>query len=208
MAKGKGNGTAARAQLAERKHTLVRDEILLSATRLFAERGFRAISMDDIAATLEYTKSVIYYYFKSKNQILWQIVCRTLERYESDIEEIRARKEDPAKTLRDMLHQHALLVMNHSEWSAIFNREMSELAPAQQQQVSRMKRAYDAKFWETYQSGVAAGAFRDLPVHIVIGGMLGMCNWLYTWYSPKGPMSAEEIANHFVELVVDGCRQH
>jgi TetR/AcrR family transcriptional regulator, cholesterol catabolism regulator len=200
--------TAARAELAARKHSVVRDEILLSATRLFAERGYRAISMDDIAATLEYTKSVIYYYFKSKNEILWQIICRTLEKYTSDIETIRARKEDPDTMLLAMLRQHALLVMNNSEWSAIFNRELSELTPQQQQQLSRMKRGYDAIFWSVYQDGVTAGAFRDLPVHIVIGGMLGMCNWLYTWYSPKGPMSAEEIADHFVELMRDGCRKH
>jgi AcrR family transcriptional regulator len=195
-------------QLAARKHSVVQEQILLSATRLFAERGYRAISMDDIAATLEYTKSVIYYYFKSKNEILWQIICRTLEKYTSDIEAIVSRKEDPETTLRAMVRQHALLVMKHSEWSAIFNKEFSELLPQQRLQLSRMKRNYDGVFWMVYQRGVAAGTFRDLPVHIVIGGMLGMCNWLYTWYSPKGPMSAEEIADHFVELASDGCRMH
>jgi TetR/AcrR family transcriptional regulator, cholesterol catabolism regulator len=204
----RANKTAPRAELAARKHSVVRDEILLSATLLFAERGYRAISMDDIAATLEYTKSVIYYYFKSKNEILWQIICRTLDKYTSDIEAIRARKEDPDTMLLAMLRQHALLVMNNSEWSAIFNKELSELTPQQQQQLSRLKRGYDAMFWSVYQDGVAAGAFRDLPVHIVIGGMLGMCNWLYTWYNPKGPMSAEEIADHFIELMRDGCRKH
>ena len=203
---GKAPRTSARAEIAKRKHSIVRDEVLLSATRLFAERGYRAISMDDIAASLEYTKSVVYYYFKSKNQILWQIICRTLEKYTSDIEAIISRNDDPETTLLAMLQHHAMLVMEHSEWSAIFNKEMSELTPSQQQQLSRLKRSYDGMFWSTYQKGVAAGAFRDLPAHIVIGGLLGMCNWLYTWYKPTGPMSAEEIASSFVELMRSGCR--
>lgn len=189
-----------------RKHSVVRDEILLSAARLFAERGYRAITMDDIAATLEYTKSVIYYYFKSKNEILWQIYGRTFEKYSSDIEAIRDRNERPEYTLPTMIRAHALLVMNNPEWAAIYNKEASELTPPQRQQLSRLKRNYDSIFWSVYQRGVASGVFRDLPVHIVIGGMLGMCNWLYSWYSSKGPFSATEIADHFATLLWKGYR--
>jgi AcrR family transcriptional regulator len=200
------NRATARAEIALRKHTVVRDEILLSAARLFAERGYRAITMDDVAATLEYTKSVIYYYFKSKNEILWQIYCRTFEKYSGDIEAIRDRNEPPDVALPAMIRQHALNVMNRPEWSAIYNKEASELTSSQQQQLSRMKRNYDAVFWSVYQRGVDSGVFRDIPVHIAVGGMLGMCNWLYSWYNAKGPLTADEIADYFVTLLWQGYR--
>jgi AcrR family transcriptional regulator len=197
---------AARAEITERKHSVVREEILVSASKLFAERGYRAVTMDDIAATLEYTKSVIYYYFKSKQEILWQIFCRTFERYSSEIEAIRDRQEQAEVALPAMIRKHALLVMANPEWTTIYNREASELTIARRQELSRLKRLYDTMFWSEFQRGVGEGKFRDLPAHIVIGGMLGMCNWLYCWYNPRGSLSAEEIADSFVALLWRGYK--
>lgn len=59
-----------RAELKARKQAYVQDEILASAAKLFAERGYRAVTIDDIGSSLDYTKSVVYYYFESKNEIL------------------------------------------------------------------------------------------------------------------------------------------
>src|SRR5262249_25427554 len=70
-----------RAELKARKQAYVQDEILAAAAKLFAERGYRAVTIDDIGASLDYTKSVVYYYFTSKNEILWQIFQRIYDSY-------------------------------------------------------------------------------------------------------------------------------
>ena len=94
--------------------------------------------------------------------------------------------------------------MKNREWTAIYNREESELIPQQRQQLSRMRRGYDAVFEAVYQRGVVDGVFRDVPPHVAVGGILGMCNWLYVWYKEKGPLSAEQIADYFVILLSGG----
>ena len=68
--------SVAREDLKAKKQAFVQDEIITAAVRLFSDRGFRAVTIDDIASSLGFTKSVIYYYFKSKNQILWEIFTR------------------------------------------------------------------------------------------------------------------------------------
>lgn len=68
--------TNLREELKARKQAYVQDEIIAAAARLFAERGIRAVTIDDIASSLGYTKSVVYYYFKNKNQVLWEIFNR------------------------------------------------------------------------------------------------------------------------------------
>ena len=195
-----------RAEIAERKRTMVSDEILMSASHLIAERGYRAITMDNIAASLSYTKSVVYYYFNNKNELLWEIFKRTFDTYSSQITAILDRKEPPEIALRVMLRQHAMLVMENADWTAIYNKELAELTQSQRQQLSRLKRDYDEMFWSVYRKGVESGVFHDLPVHIVIGGMLGMCNWLYSWYNPKGPMPSREIAEQFDALLWQGYK--
>lgn len=201
---GRRSKATARADIASRKQAFVREEILASATHLFAERGYRAVTIDDIAANLGYTKSVVYYYFKSKNEILWQIVTRIFDGF---LQKIVAQKEKglpPDQTLALMVRQHALNVMENPEWTSIFNREEPELEPAQRRQVRKMKREYDMVLEQVYEAGVAAGLFRDIPPHVAVGGAMGMCNWLYVWFDEKGPLSAEQIADHFASILSGG----
>ena len=70
-----------------------------TAAKLFAERGYRAVTIDDIGASLDYTKSVVYYYFTSKNDILWQIFQRIYDSYFAGVSEILARNLPPAEAM-------------------------------------------------------------------------------------------------------------
>jgi len=194
----------ARQVIASKKHSVVREEILNAAVQLFAERGYRAVSMDDVAAALQYTKSVIYYYFKNKNEILWQIYVLSSERYSADIQPLLAQEESSAVKLRRMIRVHAMNVMNHRDWTAVYNNESSELTASQRQALNRMNRDYDAMFESVFQRGVAEGVFREIPVHVAVGGILGMCNWLQAWYNDKGPLSSEQIADFFANLLEHG----
>ena len=196
--------TAVRADIASRKQAFVREEILGSATHLFAERGYRAVTIDDVAANLGYTKSVVYYYFKNKNEILWQIINRIFDSFFEKIAMIRDKCGSHDAVLAQMVRQHALNVMENPEWTSIFNREETELDPAQQRQIRRMKRDYDAIFEAVYQDGVAKGLFRQIPAHVVVAGAFGMCNWLYVWYDPKGELSPDAIADYYATILTRG----
>lgn len=194
----------ARQEIASKKHSVVREEILNSAARLFAKSGYRAVSMDDVAAGLQYTKSVIYYYFKSKNEILWQIYTRHFERFSGDIETIASGEAPIVQKFATMIRTHALDVMNNRDWTAVYSHESSELTPTQRQQLNRMHRNYDTMFESVYQQGVSEGLFRDIPLHVAVGGCLGMCNWLSAWFNDKGPLSSQQIADLFVGILENG----
>ncbi len=195
-----------RADIASRKQAFVREEILASATQLFAERGYRAVTIDDVAANLGYTKSVVYYYFKSKNEILWHVFVRTFETFHTSVDAVMKEGLAPEVAMGKMLRVHALNVMMNRATTAIWNRDESELDPLQRRQVRKMKRDYDALFEDIFKAGVMSRVFRDIPPHVAVGGMLGMSNWLYAWYDEKGPLSPEQIAEHFTTLLTDGYR--
>jgi AcrR family transcriptional regulator len=193
-----------RADIASRKHSLVREEILASAAKLFARIGYRAVSMDDIASSLGYTKSILYYYLSNKNEILWQIYLRSFEKYAGDIQAIIDAKLPSDVALKNMIRQHALNVVRNPEWAAIYNSEETELNPSQRRQLNRMKRDYDAVFEKIFEAGVSQKLFRDIPCHVAVGGILGMCNWLHSWFSEKGALTPEQIADQFTTLLSDG----
>ena len=193
-----------RAELKAKKQAYVQDEIVAAAAKLFAERGYRAVTIDDIGSSLDYTKSVVYYYFNSKNEILWQIFQRIYDSYFESIQEISARNLPPAEAIALMIRRHALNVMEKREWTAIYVREESELTEQQRREIAKKKRQYDGMIEEVYEAGMEAGVFRRMPKHIAVSGLLGMCNWLYVWYKQQGAVSADEIADHCVNLLAHG----
>lgn len=195
-----------RSRLKEQKQTFVQEEILHAAATLIATRGFRAVTMDDISASMGFTKSVVYYYLKSKNDILWRIFSRMYESYFESITQITEMSEDPDMKLVAIIRQHALNVMKNRDWTAIYFREEAELDERQRREIARKKRQYDAVIEDIYCEGVERGMFLDIPPHIAVAGILGSCNWLYTWYNPEGPVSADMIADYYAVLLANGFR--
>ena len=193
-----------RQELKARKQAYVQDEILLSAVSLFARRGFRAVTIDDIASNLGYTKSVVYYYFRSKSEILWQVFTRNYDDYFRMITSVTGLGLDPKETMSKLITEHALHVMQRPEWNAIYYRDESELDEKQRRQMAMRKREYDAKLELIYGEGVEKGEFRAIPPGVAVRAILGMINSLYTWFKPDGALPAPVIAKHCVEMLMDG----
>jgi AcrR family transcriptional regulator len=198
-------GTAVRERIATQKHAFVREEILNVAANLIASQGFRAVTMDTIASTMGYTKSVIYYYFKNKNEILWEIFSKRYESFLHNVTTIIEEGGDPGAVLGKILRAHAICVMTNPSFTAVYNREVSELNNTQRRKLDRMHRDYDTLFEDVFKVGVKSGTFRNLNPHVTVAGMLGMCNSLYVWYNEDGPLSAEEIAETYVTILCSGC---
>ena len=93
------------------------------------------MTIDDVAAKLGYTKSVVSYYFKSKNDLLWQIISRIFQGFcRQDHGSQEEQKLPPDQVLSRMVRQHALNVMENREWAFdLQSRGGRELEPAQRQ---------------------------------------------------------------------------
>lgn len=195
-----------REELKAKKQAYVKDEIIAASARLFAEGGIRAVTIDDIASSLGYTKSVVYYYFKNKNQVLWEIFNRIHETWLADMQAIVEQDIPPDEKLAALIRQHALNVMDRTEWTAIYFRDQSELTEAQQKTVSGRKRTFDKNFRDTYSAGVKAGIFKDITPGVVTSGIIGMCNQTHVWFKKEKGLSATEIADHYTDLIMTGCR--
>lgn len=194
-----------REELKAKKQAYVQEEITSAAADLFATNGYRSVTIDDIASSLGYTKSVVYYYFKNKNEVLWTIFDQIIQTWTHDVEDILAAKSSPVQALAEMIRKHALNVLERTSWAAIYFSEQSQLSDPQRQKVDAHRREYTRHFKDVYSQGVKEGVFRDIPPLLVIGGITGMANWTHAWYSKDGELSPEEIADHFVTILLDGC---
>lgn len=194
-----------REELKAKKQAYVQEEITAAAAELFASSGYRAVTIDEIAAKLGYTKSVVYYYFQNKNEVLWTIFEQINTAWAHDMDDILASAAPPREMLWAMVRKHALNVLERTAWTAIYFREQGSLTEEQMKIVEQRKSVYNDRFREVYKRGVQQGEFKDIPLPLIVGGIIGMCNWTHDWFKKDGPLKAEEIATHFADIVVNGC---
>jgi AcrR family transcriptional regulator len=193
-----------RAAIREQKYSLVRDEILKAATVLFATRGYRAVTIDDIAESIGFTKSAMYYYFENKYEILSTIFRDSLAHYLKQARGIAAQDEGPTENLRNLILQHTLNAIEICDWTTIFFREESELNEIDRVFVRKSMKEYGRFFASAYVSGVRSGVFKKFDSVMVVNGIIGACNAIVTQYRHTDSGSHKEIANSVVNLISQG----
>jgi AcrR family transcriptional regulator len=182
----------------------VRDQILRTAADLFRERGYRATTLDHIAARLGMSKATLYAYFRAKEEMLATISRETIESFTRELRLVLASELSPEDKLRRILREHVRFVIANRSFLTVFFSEESSLPPRFARALARQKDQYDKGVETVVADGIRRGAFREIPPRLVVFGLLGMVNWLYKWYNPEGRWGAEEISSAFLTLLEDG----
>jgi len=180
------------------------EQILEVAMKVFRERGYHAASMQEIADAVGMQKGSLYYYISGKQELLFMILDRAIDTITARVEEIYRSDLSPGEKLWQAIVNHVEVVSERQDMLTILLRERHALSPSQQAVIDEKRVAYERLFQRILTEGVRAGQFREMDVKIVSFGILGMCNWLYQWYSPEGRLSAREIGDIFADIVFRG----
>ncbi|MFQ5521690.1 MAG: TetR/AcrR family transcriptional regulator [Candidatus Methylomirabilia bacterium] len=186
------------------KRQAMRDQILRTAADLFQEKGYRATTLDGIAARLGVSKATIYAYFRAKEEILAAISQETIAAFTRDLASIGQSRLDPEEKLRRVVRQHVRLVLSNRSFLTVFFSEEANLPPRIARALARQKDRYDRGVEAIVRAGIRKGTFRPVEPRLVVYGLLGMMNWLYKWYRPGGRWGADEIARSFLSVIERG----
>jgi len=181
-----------------------KDKIIATAVELFHEKGYSATTVQDIANSLNVTKAALYYYIHSKEEILWEIFDKTMNTAEKRIEELLKRDMSVEKSIRALIHNHIMNVRDEAPYMSIFFTERVHLPLEKQEEIYFRLQTYEKKITFIFHKGISEGALKSLPVLPTVYGILGMCNWMYQWYDPKGKLSPEEMAQYYAEIILNG----
>jgi TetR/AcrR family transcriptional regulator, cholesterol catabolism regulator len=182
-----------------------RQALIDSALKLFGAQGYAATSVQEITDAAGVTKGAFYHHFESKEDLLRLIHDEFLD-YQLAILKVALDQEtDPETRLRDLLRALLESTARYMANVTIFYQERRHLSGARFKAIKRKRDEFDRLFREVIDRGVRDGVFRDdLDSRIVGLGILGMCAWVHQWYRPGGRLSAEQIADIFSEMTLDG----
>ena len=178
--------------------------ILFYSARLFADKGFEGASMRDISRATGISLSGLYYYFESKQKLLYLIQNNTftfiMDRLRSRLQRIR----EPQARLRELVQNHVEYFLSHPSEMKVLAHEEEALEPPYREEVADIKRRYYALARDTFDAVAGEGLAPGLNSRLAVLSLFGMMNWVYKWHNPKVDPNAEELTEAIVGIFLHG----
>jgi AcrR family transcriptional regulator len=206
---GTDNG-ARQAGRAGLRRRLVEREILERAAELFAQRGFAGTTVQDIADALGMSRPALYYYVKSKEVILEQLVENLSINDAKMLEGIRRRRSgEPVEKLREMAHQLATNASSNPYQTQILTQSKHHL-PARIAELDReAERSILLSLIWVLEQGMRRGQFRSVDPRTAALAIIGMCLWTAWWVQDSPPEGlAAGIADQAVASMITTVGDH
>src|SRR6202171_3039329 len=178
-------------------------EIITHATDVFCEKGYEGASMRDLSRVSGMSLAGLYYYFESKERLLFLIQKHT---FTTIVQRLKARLEGVA----DSEERVRIFILNHLEYflanqaaMKVLTHEAESLKNGFAAEVAAIKREY-------YR--ICVGLLDELKrerglefsTRIAVLSLFGMMNWIYTWHNPRVDADAEHIAREMSDIFLRG----
>jgi AcrR family transcriptional regulator len=186
------------------KHALREESILQAAAACFGEQGYRATTLEAVAERLGISRVTLYRYCPSKEELLIRVFERSIAIFQRGLKQICIQDIPPEEKLRQIIHHQVRLMADHRNFLSVFFSEEGNLPADMARRARTERRAYNSLIEGVIREGIEGGRLAPLSPKLLTFALLGMCNWLYQWYQPDGPLSADEVARIFVRLVEHG----
>jgi AcrR family transcriptional regulator len=187
---------------AQRPASAREDEILAAAARIFRQKGYHGTSVRDIAESVGLLKGSLYHYISSKEELLARLFDGALEGTMRDLETIARRDGSASGRLRDMVKAYVRAVTANLDAVGLYLREWRSLPAPELARLRAKRHAMRALFEDVVAQGVRAREFAAGDEKIATLAILGMCNWIFEWYRPRGRLRPEDLANELAERAV------
>jgi len=174
---------------------LQRARVTSVSAEIFSRRGFRATSMNEIAAAVGLSKPTLYHYFRSKEELLVRIYSDVLDESLELGRQTVAAATTPLDAVRDLITSRVVYTCEHQALLKVCFEEEHELPPELAEQVLRRRRAFEQFFVAALGRHLAEHPEVRLPMapKVYVNMCLGAVNWCYKWYRPGGSNTPTEL---------------
>jgi AcrR family transcriptional regulator len=189
------------------QHDAKRLAILSQAARLFNYKGSRATTLKDIAENLGLTKTSLYYYVKTKEELIYQCYMAALDYHHGILDAVEERHKAPADRLSEFF------LLQFDNWLAAFEGRgphiaaLLEIASLRGTHRTEVEAQYIAMFKRLRQylrDGVADGSFRRLEPTATTRALLGSVDWAFSWLHEIPPEQLASTAGKAVDILLHG----
>lgn len=181
-----------------------RSEVVATAAKLFAERGYGATSMSELTEATGLAAGGLYHYIEGKDDLLIAICDELLEPLLTQAREIVAAPSPPVEQLRELVEAWVAHVVEHRHHMLVFTQERQAIERQQRwRRIRSQRKAFEKILDEVLARGEADGSMTFADRRLSLLALLGMVNYTPQWVRPNGRLSPPEIAAGYCALVLD-----
>ncbi len=181
-------------------------EILAYSTVVIAREGYEKASIRKIAAEMGMSVSALYYYFSSKEELLFSIQYNAFDGLVCAVEDKQGEVTDPELKLYDFIENYLRFFLDRLDEQIICSHEINTLKGDAYDKVrKRRRRLYNIAFGIV--SEIKAGNKNSaLQVSLATLNLFGMLNWIYMWYDPENQRSYKVLSREIYNLFLNGIK--
>lgn len=181
-----------------------KEAILDHASALFARKGFLGTSVMDIAQACGASKSLLYHYYPSKEDVLVGVMSSHVDVLLEDVREVLALDLAPAAGLNDLLHRFMRHYVGAADRQKVLLNELDSLPSADRRRIVAKQReiveAVQGLLVRAHPEALADPAAARAKTMLVFG----MINWTSNWFDPSGKLTHAQIADMAFEMAMTG----
>lgn len=180
-----------------------RDAILSQAARLFAQRGYAATSMNEVAEACGMSKASLYHYYRDKDALLVNIADAHVSRLEAVVDDVLRQNLVPDARLRGLIHRFVEEYAMAQDAHRVLTEDVRFMNDSDRERILNGQRRVVAAFAKVIvelrpETGEAALA---KPLTMLLFGMI---NWMFTWLKKDGELTYEAMAPIVTDLFFGG----
>ncbi|MDQ3389311.1 MAG: TetR/AcrR family transcriptional regulator [Gemmatimonadota bacterium] len=180
------------------------ESILRTAAQIFAEKGYHRASIRDIARATRVSLSGLYYYFDSKEELLFLIQDHAFGTLDETLERLLEGVTDPNRKIRLLIENHLRFFIDHMAEMKVLSHESGFLTGEMHERVRLRKRRLTRRVMGILEELNPTG---QIDHRVAAFAMFGMMNWVYNWYRPDRDVPVERLAEDMSRLFLRGFLQ-
>lgn len=181
-----------------------REALLLAAEQAFYTHGYHGTSTRQITRDAGVTVAAMYYYYPSKQELLFDLMERFMVwSLSSTTEVIEEAADDPVSRLSAMVRSHVHQHATHRIPSFVVNNEIRSLTGDNRTRIVELRDRIQALFNSAVLDGQKEGLFTTAHPREASRGLVTMATAVASWYRPEGVMTPEELCECYVDIALD-----
>jgi AcrR family transcriptional regulator len=182
----------------------VRDKILAAAVQLFAEYGYHAATMRDIAQIAGIQAASIYYHYPSKQALLIEIMETHMRKLNANLERIVSKHHNVQQGLYEAISNHILLHTTYKSEFFIIDTEIRALEGENRGKILALRDHYEDLIQELLREGMEQGVLIQSDIKISSYAIIAMCTEVAQWFRPAGRLNVQQVIQIYFQMITEG----
>jgi TetR/AcrR family transcriptional regulator, cholesterol catabolism regulator len=178
-------------------------KILAHATNVFYDKGYEGASMRDLSRTSGMSLAGMYYYFESKERLLYHIQKHTFSTIVQQLRDRLEHEDGPEQRVRMFILNHLQYSLANPKAMKVLSHEDDVLQNGLGAEIAALKREYYSICVDLLQQ-LKREQRVEFTTRAAVLSLFGMMNWIYTWYNPRVDGNAEGLARQMGDIFLNG----